>query len=135
MPGAGHIVHMPAHIYYRIGLYKESLEANRRALKVDERYFNGSPSDPIYRYAYYPHNIHFILVSAQMGGDGPTALDAAARLDASLSDAVIARSTTSSPRSGRCWGENLHARCFYAPSLSCSSLWQSPHERMTPVSL
>ena len=89
MPGAGHIVHMPAHIYYRIGLYKESLEANRRALKVDERYFNGSPSDPIYRYAYYPHNIHFILVSAQMGGDAKTTLEAAAKLDASLPVDVV----------------------------------------------
>jgi len=91
MPGAGHLVHMPAHIYYRLGLYKESLEANKRAVAVDERYFRTSPSDPMYRSAYYPHNIHFVLVSAQMGGDGPTAIDAAAKLDAALSDAVIAQ--------------------------------------------
>ena len=91
MPGAGHIVHMPAHIYYRIGLYKESLEINKRAMAVDEQYFKTSPSDPMYKSAYYPHNIHFVLVSAQMGGDGPTALDAAAKLDASLPDAVIAQ--------------------------------------------
>ncbi len=89
MPGAGHIVHMPAHIYYRIGLYRESLEANRQALKVDERYFKLSPSDPLYKSAYYPHNIHFIMVSAQMGGDAKTALDAAARLDASMPDDVV----------------------------------------------
>ena len=89
MPGAGHIVHMPAHIYYRVGLYKESLEANRRAIAADERYFQTSPSDPMYKSAYYPHNIHFVLVSAQMGGDGRTALDAAAKLDASLPDDVI----------------------------------------------
>jgi len=91
MPGAGHVVHMPAHIYYRVGLYKESLEINKRAMAVDEQYFRSSPSDPMYRSAYYPHNIHFVLVSAQMGGDGPTAIDAAAKLDASLSDAVIAQ--------------------------------------------
>ncbi len=91
MPGAGHIVHMPAHIYYRTGLYKESLEVNKRAMAVDEQYFKTSPSDPMYKSAYYPHNIHFVLVSAQMGGDGPTALDAAAKLDASLPDAVIAQ--------------------------------------------
>jgi tetratricopeptide (TPR) repeat protein len=91
MPGAGHIVHMPAHIYYRIGLYRESLEINKRAMAVDEQYFKTSPSDPMYRSAYYPHNIHFVLVSAQMGGDGPTAIDAAAKLDASLPDAVIAQ--------------------------------------------
>ena len=39
MPGAGHIVHMPAHIYYRVGLYRDSLDANQRAIAVDEHYF------------------------------------------------------------------------------------------------
>jgi tetratricopeptide (TPR) repeat protein len=84
MPGAGHIVHMPAHIYYRVGLYRESLDANRKAIGVDERYFRTSPSDPLYKAAYYPHNIHFLMVSAQMGGEARTALGAAAKLDASM---------------------------------------------------
>ena len=83
-PGAGHLVHMPAHIYYRLGMYRESLELNKRAIAADERYFTTSPSDPLYKSAYYPHNIHFVMVSAQMGGHGPTALDAAAKLDASI---------------------------------------------------
>ena len=39
IPGAGHIVHMPAHIFYRVGMYKESLEINKRAMAVDEQYF------------------------------------------------------------------------------------------------
>lgn len=91
MPGAGHVVHMPAHIYYRLGLYKESLDINKRAMAVDEAYFGTSPSDPMYRSAYYPHNIHFVLVSAQMGGDGPTAIAAAGKLDAALPDPVIAQ--------------------------------------------
>ena len=91
IPGAGHIVHMPAHIFYRVGLYKESLEINKRAMAVDERYFATSPSDPMYKSAYYPHNIHFVLVSAQMGGDGPTAIDAAVKLDAALADAMVAQ--------------------------------------------
>ena len=84
MPGAGHIVHMPAHIYYRVGLYRDSLATNQRAMAVDERYFKTSSSDPLYKSAYYPHNIHFLMVSAQMGGDGKTAIDAAQKLDASL---------------------------------------------------
>jgi tetratricopeptide (TPR) repeat protein len=91
MPGAGHVVHMPAHIFYRVGMYKESLEINKRAMAVDERYFATSPSDPMYKSAYYPHNIHFVLVSAQMGGDAPTAIDAAGKLDASLSDTAVAQ--------------------------------------------
>lgn len=89
MPGAGHIVHMPAHIYYRVGLYRESLEANRAAIAVDEAYFKRSPSDPLYRSAYYPHNIHFLMVSAQMGGAASTAIEAAAKLDASTPVDVV----------------------------------------------
>ena len=83
-PGAGHLVHMPAHIYYRIGMYRESLEANKAAMKVDEKYFTTSPSDPLYKVAYYPHNIHFVMVSAQMGGDAATAIEAAGKLDAAI---------------------------------------------------
>jgi tetratricopeptide (TPR) repeat protein len=89
MPGAGHLVHMPAHIYYRVGLYRDALRANQRAIAVDEAYFRRSPSDPLYRSAYYPHNIHFLMVAAQLGGDGATALEAAAKLDAVLDPAMV----------------------------------------------
>jgi tetratricopeptide (TPR) repeat protein len=84
MPGAGHVVHMPAHIYYRVGMYRDSFDANRKAIGVDERYFRTSPSDPVYKGAYYPHNIHFLMVSAQMGGEGKAALAAADKLDAAM---------------------------------------------------
>jgi tetratricopeptide (TPR) repeat protein len=89
MPGAGHVVHMPAHIYYRVGMYRESLAVNKKAIGVDERYFGTSPSDPLYKSAYYPHNIHFVMVSAQMGGDAETALDAARKLDAAIPLEVV----------------------------------------------
>ena len=89
MPGAGHIVHMPSHIYYRVGLYKDSLVTNQRAMGVDESYFRTSPSDPMYKTAYYPHNIHFVMVSAQMGGDGKTAIDAATKLDAAIPIEIV----------------------------------------------
>ena len=81
IPGAGHMVHMPSHIYYRLGMYRESLQANLDAVAVDEQYFSKAASDPIYRGAYYPHNIHFVMVSALMGGDGRAALAAAEKLD------------------------------------------------------
>ncbi|SFD68115.1 tetratricopeptide repeat protein [Massilia yuzhufengensis] len=84
IPGAGHIVHMPSHIYYRLGMYREALQSNRDAIAIDEQYFGGSPSDPVYKGAYYPHNIHFVMVSALMGGDGRTALEAAGKLDQSV---------------------------------------------------
>jgi tetratricopeptide (TPR) repeat protein len=89
IPGAGHIVHMPSHIYYRVGMYKDALQSNVDAIAVDERYFSGSESDPVYKGAYYPHNIHFLMVSALMGGDGKTALDAAAKLDKSLPPELV----------------------------------------------
>ena len=84
IPGAGHIVHMPSHIYYRVGLYKEALQSNLDAIAVDEKYFGKAGSDAVYKGAYYPHNIHFAMVSALMGGDGPSALAAAAKLDKSI---------------------------------------------------
>jgi len=89
MPGAGHIVHMPAHIYYRVGMYRTSLATNQRAMAVDEAYFKTSPSDPLYMAAYYPHNIHFLMVSAQMGGDGRSAIEAARKLDATMPNEVV----------------------------------------------
>jgi tetratricopeptide (TPR) repeat protein len=89
MPGAGHLVHMPSHIYYRIGMYREALKVNLDAIAVDERYFKSSASDPVYRGAYYPHNIHFVMVSALMGGDGRTALEAGAKLDKSIGPGLL----------------------------------------------
>ena len=97
MPGAGHIVHMPAHIYYRIGMYRESLAINQRAIGVDESYFRTSPSDPLYKSAYYPHNIHFVMVSAQVGGDGKIAIEAARKLDAAIPLDVVKAFTIMQP--------------------------------------
>ncbi|WP_229420549.1 hypothetical protein [Pseudoduganella albidiflava] len=88
-PGAGHLVHMPSHIYYRVGLYREALQANVDAIAADDAYFGSAASDAVYKGAYYPHNIHFVLVSALMGGDGRTALDAAARLDRALPAGLV----------------------------------------------
>lgn len=100
MPGAGHIVHMPAHIYYRVGMFRESLAANKQAIAIDERYFTTSPSDPMYKMGYYPHNIHFVLVSAQMGGDGATALEAAAKLDAVMPNEAVKQFPSLEPIKG-----------------------------------
>jgi tetratricopeptide (TPR) repeat protein len=91
IPGAGHIVHMPSHIYYRLGMYRESLAANIDAVATDERYFGRSGSDPVYKGAYYPHNIHFVMGSALMGGDGRTALDAANKLDKVLPPGLVSQ--------------------------------------------
>lgn len=85
-PGAGHLVHMPSHIYYRIGRYKDSLAANRAAVAVDEAYIAREKPVGVYPLGYYPHNVHFVLVSAEMGGDGATVLEAAGKLAALIPD-------------------------------------------------
>jgi tetratricopeptide (TPR) repeat protein len=85
-PGAGHLVHMPAHIYFRIGRYKDSLAVNRTAVKVDETYIQRYKPEGVYPLAYYPHNVHFVLVSAQMSGQGSTAVEAAQKLGGVISD-------------------------------------------------
>ena len=80
MPGAGHLVHMPFHIYYRVGQYKDAIEANQRAVAADEAYLAEASAAGIYPLAYYPHNIHSLMTSAQMAGDGKRAVAAAEKL-------------------------------------------------------
>lgn len=80
-PNAGHLVHMPAHIYYRVGRFRDSMKLNIRAARVDERYIETANASPMYRYGYYAHNLHFVVTSAQLGGDARAALDYAAKLD------------------------------------------------------
>jgi tetratricopeptide (TPR) repeat protein len=86
MPGAGHVVHMPSHIYYRIGRYLDSLKSNEDAVVADEAFFAKVEDSSIYRGGYYPHNVHFVVVSAQMAGDAKTALEASEKLAAVVTD-------------------------------------------------
>ena len=73
-PRAGHLVHMPAHIYYRLGRWKDSMRVNIDAARADEQWIRQSGDKGLVRYGYYPHNVHFIVTSAQMAGDMPTAI-------------------------------------------------------------
>jgi tetratricopeptide (TPR) repeat protein len=77
MPGAGHLVHMPGHIYMRIGRYEDAVEANQKAILADEDYISQCFAQGMYPLAYYPHNIHFLWSSASMLGDSKMAIDAA----------------------------------------------------------
>ena len=83
-PRSGHLVHMPSHIHYLTGQWKEALELNLKAAKADEAYLAANDASPIYRFGYYPHNLHFVMTSAQMAGDQKTALEYAQKLDAAL---------------------------------------------------
>lgn len=83
-PTLGHLVHMPGHIFYRIGRYKDSIAANIKAARADEQYLQVAGDDGLYRYGYYPHNVHFLLASAQMAGDMMTVANETERLKLTL---------------------------------------------------
>jgi len=87
-PNAGHLVHMPAHIYYRLGRYKDSLSINQTAVKVDEAYIKQFAPQGVYPLGYYSHNLHFVMVSAQMSGEAEIVVGAAAKLAANIPDEV-----------------------------------------------
>jgi tetratricopeptide (TPR) repeat protein len=89
MPAAGHLVHMPSHIYYRIGRYLDALSVNKMAVAVDETYLSATDAPMgVYRLGYYPHNIHFMLAAAQMAGDGEVVIAAAEKLRNLIPDAA-----------------------------------------------
>jgi tetratricopeptide (TPR) repeat protein len=77
MPGAGHMVHMPSHIYWRVGRYADAVTVNVDAVQADQAYFKTAQPSMIYRGLYYPHNIDFIWQSAGMQGRSAEMLRAA----------------------------------------------------------
>jgi tetratricopeptide (TPR) repeat protein len=80
MPGAGHIVHMPAHIYQRVGRHADVIAANLQAAKADEDYIAQCRAQGIYPLGYYPHNLHFIWMGATASGQRTLALESAHKL-------------------------------------------------------
>jgi tetratricopeptide (TPR) repeat protein len=85
VPGSGHLVHMPSHIFYRVGRYNDSAQANIAAAKVDEDYIRQCNAQGFYPAMYYPHNIHFLWSAASMQGQGKVAMEAARKLAANVS--------------------------------------------------
>ena len=84
MPGAGHLVHMPAHIYMRLGRYHEAVERNQQAAHVDEQYLASQHPTGEYADGYYTHNLHFLWASLAMEGRNVEAMKAARDLTATI---------------------------------------------------
>jgi len=83
MPGAGHLVHMPGHIYVRVGRYEDAIEANEHAIHADESYIRDQRPQPgMYVAGYYPHNYDFLAFAAAMIGRDSQAVTAAEQLAA-----------------------------------------------------
>lgn len=83
MPGAGHLVHMPGHIYIRVGRYEDAIKANEHAVHADETYIRDQgPGGGIYLIGYYPHNYDFLAFAAGMIGRERLAIAAAEKMAA-----------------------------------------------------
>ncbi len=80
VPGAGHLVHMPSHIYMRVGRYIDAADANSLAVATDRRYFKKAP-EPDYYWVYYAHNLHFLAYASMMEGRYEAAMRAARDLE------------------------------------------------------
>jgi tetratricopeptide (TPR) repeat protein len=80
VPGAGHLVHMPAHIYWRVGRYHDASEANIKAAAVDEEYIAQCNAQGFYPALYYPHNIHFLWAASTMEGRSGLSIESALKV-------------------------------------------------------
>jgi tetratricopeptide (TPR) repeat protein len=77
MPGAGHLVHMPTHIYVRLGRWDEAVEHNRMAVHADQEYLDARHPTGVYPIGYVPHNYHVMWEALYMTGRSAEALSAA----------------------------------------------------------
>ena len=93
VPGSGHLVHMPSHIYIRTGRYADAVEANERAIQADETYFQFAPAPDFYS-VYFLHNIHFLSYAAMMEGRYQDAMDAARKIDKQIPREFLKKNVT-----------------------------------------
>src|SRR5947207_3867538 len=89
-PAAGHLVHMPAHIYSRVGDHPASAHCNRLAVAADKKFLAETREQGVYPLMYYSHNLHFLAYAAAMQGDFAEAKSAAAKLVSNVAPGVKA---------------------------------------------
>jgi tetratricopeptide (TPR) repeat protein len=88
VPGSGHLVHMPSHIYVRTGRYAQAADSNEQAIEVDKAYFAVAPPPGFYT-LYYVHNLHFLAYAAMMEGRYDTAMRAARQLESEVPEEFV----------------------------------------------
>jgi len=88
VPGSGHLVHMPSHIYARVGRYADAADANTRAVAADRRYFKVAPAPDFYS-MYYVHNLHFLAYAAMMDGRYEVSIKAARDLENEIPESFV----------------------------------------------
>lgn len=150
VPGSGHLVHMPSHIYIRVGRYADAVDSNKQAVEVDRAYFKIAPPPSIYA-IYYAHNLHFLCYAAMMSGRYEEAMSAARDLErempeeplkafAGLIDGIMPANFHTMIRFGK-WEQILEEPAYkdyrlvsnavrlYARSIACSSLGRTEQAR------
>jgi tetratricopeptide (TPR) repeat protein len=89
MPAAGHIVHMPSHIYLRVGRYADAIKSNERAVAADEAYLARKQVQGLYPVVYFPHNIHFLWAAATADGQSRIAIESARKVASTVDDRML----------------------------------------------
>ena len=89
MPAAGHMVHMPAHIYQRVGRYADAARSNELAIAADEDYISQCQAQGLYPMGYYPHNIHFLWFAATADGRSKLAIESARKAASKVPDEAL----------------------------------------------
>ena len=89
MPAAGHMVHMPAHIYQRVGRYADAIKSNQLAIAADEDYITQCRAQGLYPMAYYPHNLHFLWFAATADGQSKLAIESARKPASKIDDETL----------------------------------------------
>ncbi len=88
-PAAGHLVHMPAHIYQRVGRYADAMKSNQLAIAADEDYITQCRAQGLYPLGYYPHNLHFLWFAATADGQSAVAIEAARKAASKVDAATL----------------------------------------------
>jgi len=89
-PAEGHLAHMPAHIYARVGDHFASAHCNQTAIAADKKFLSETHEEGVYKLMYYSHNMHFLAFASCMNGNFAEAKDAAAKLVANVAPGVKA---------------------------------------------
>jgi tetratricopeptide (TPR) repeat protein len=98
VPALGHLTHMPAHIYLRMGRYEDAIESNVRAVAADERYIASCLAQGFYPGVYYPHNVHFLWQAQLLTGRSAEAIGSARKVSDYANAALCGTPVVEAPR-------------------------------------
>lgn len=108
MPAAGHMMHMPSHIYMRIGRFQDGYDVNVDASRADEDYIAQCQAQGLYPVGYYPHNLHFLVWAATLQGRSETALRHARKIERDMPRFLALEGDVPRAVSGDAWRIHEH---------------------------